>query len=147
MKKAIFLDRDNTLIKDDGYFHDPEAIIFLPGTIAALLRLQQAGFLLFIVTNQSGIGRRYFPESDAIAVHEKIVELLQKQGVRIERIYYCPHAPEEDCPCRKPKPFLLLKAAEEFGLDLALSFFIGNDIKDMETGRAAGTMTAFIGSA
>jgi D-glycero-D-manno-heptose 1,7-bisphosphate phosphatase len=145
-QKAIFLDRDNTIIKDDGYFHDPNAIAFVPGAATGLLKLQRAGFLLVIVTNQSGVGRGYFPESDAIAVNEKVTELLKEQGIRIEKTFYCPHAPQENCPCRKPKPFLILKAAEEFGLDLAKSFFIGDHIKDMEAGRAAGTMTVFIGS-
>jgi histidinol-phosphate phosphatase family protein len=144
-KKAVFLDRDNTLIKDDGYFHDPNAVIFFPSATTGLLKLQQAGFLLLVVTNQSGIGRKYFPESDTLAVHEKIISLLQEQGVRLEKIYYCPHAPDEQCPCRKPKPFLILKAAQEFGIDLAKSFFIGDHMKDMEAGRAAGTMTVFIG--
>ena len=145
IKKAIFLDRDNTVIKDDGYFHDPNAIVFVPNAVNGLLKLQQAGFLLFVVTNQSGIGRGYFPESDTIAVNKKIAELLQEQGIRLEKIYYCPHAPWERCPCRKPKPFLILEAAREFGLDLAKSFFIGDHMRDMEAGRAAGTTTIFAG--
>ena len=145
-KKAIFLDRDNTLIKDDGYFHDPNAVVFLPNIVHGLLKLQQAGFLLFVVTNQSGIGRGYFPESDAIAVHKKIISSLRKEGIDIEKIYYCSHAPDENCPCRKPKPFLILKAAKEHGINLAKSFFIGDHMKDMEAGRAAGTATVFIGS-
>jgi D-glycero-D-manno-heptose 1,7-bisphosphate phosphatase len=143
-QKAVFLDRDNTIIKDDGYFHDPNAIIFVPNAPEGLLKLQQAGFLLFVITNQSGIGRGYFPESDTIAVNDKIIELLRKQGVRLEKIYYCPHAPEADCPCRKPKPFLILKAAEEFGVDTSKSFFIGDHMKDMEAGRAARTTTVLI---
>lgn len=145
-RKAIFLDRDNTLIEDSGYFHDPNAITFLPNVIPGLLDLQQAGFLLFIISNQSGIGRGYFPESDTIAVHEKITGLLREQNILIEKIYYCPHTPEEDCLCRKPKPDLVLRAAEEFGVELAKSFFIGDHMKDMETGRAAGTTTVLIGS-
>lgn len=144
-RKAIFLDRDNTLIKDDGYFHNPNAIVFIPEAVEGLRELQQVGFLLFVATNQSGIGRGYFPESDAIAVHEKITVLLHKQGIIIEKIYYCPHAPKDDCPCRKPKPFLIFKAAQEFDLDLAKSFFIGDHMKDMEAGRAAGTTTVMIG--
>jgi D-glycero-D-manno-heptose 1,7-bisphosphate phosphatase len=145
-RKAIFLDRDNTIIRDDGYFHDPNTIVFLPGVIDGLLRLQEAGFLFFIVTNQSGVGRGYFPESDVVAVHKKIIALLHEQGVLMRKIYYCPHAPEENCPCRKPKPFLILRAAKEFDIDLAKSFFIGNHVKDMEAGHAAGTMTVFIGT-
>ncbi len=146
-KKAVFLDRDNTLIDDGGYSHDASAVKFVAGAFDALLALQRAGFLLFVVTNQSGIGRGYFPEADAIAVHSRITDMLRERGVRIEKIYYCPHAPEEGCECRKPKPFLVLKAAEEFGIDLAKSFFVGDHIKDAETGRAAGIMTVLIGHA
>jgi len=146
MPKAIFLDRDNTIIKDDGYFHDPNAIVFMPRAVEGLLKLQHDGFLLVVITNQSGIGRGYFPESDTIAVNQKMTDLLREQGVRLEKIYYCPHALEDDCACRKPKPFLILKAAQEFGIDLAKSFFIGDHMKDMDAGRAAGTATLFLGS-
>ena len=144
LRKAIFLDRDNTIIKDDGYFHDPNAIVFIPNAAEGLLKLQQAGFLLIVISNQSGIGREFFPESDAIAVNKKMIELLQKQGVRLEKTYYCPHSPEANCLCRKPKPFMILKAAEEFGIDLSKSFFIGDHMKDMEAGRAARTATILI---
>jgi D-glycero-D-manno-heptose 1,7-bisphosphate phosphatase len=147
MRKAVFLDRDNTLIKDDGYFHDPEKIVFLPGVAEGLRTLQSAGFALLVVANQSGIGRGYFPESDTIAVNKKMTDLLRQKGVQIEKIYYCPHAPEANCACRKPKPFLIQKAAEEFGIDLAKSFFVGDYMKDMEAGRNAGTMTVFLGPA
>lgn len=144
--KAVFLDRDNTVIEDKGYFHDPESVVFMPGVIEGLRELQRAGFLLFIVTNQSGIGRGYFPESDTIAVHKKIIKLLHKQGIRLEKIYYCPHAPEDECVCRKPKPFLIFKAAQEFGVDLSRSFFVGDLEKDIEAGHAAGATTVFAGS-
>ncbi len=147
MKKAVFLDRDNTLIADTtGYFHDAGNVAILPGVLEGLKNLRDAGFSLFVVTNQSGIGRGYFPESDTIAVHQKIVDILGKEGVTIEKIYYCPHAPEENCACRKPKPLLILKAAEEYGVDLAKSFFIGDHMKDMEAGRSAGTATVLAGS-
>lgn len=146
MQKAAFLDRDNTLVKDDGYFHDPNGIVFMPGAAEALRKLQSAGYLLFVVTNQSGVGRGYFPESDTIAVNEKMADLLAAQGVTLAKTYYCPHAPDANCECRKPKPFLILKAAGEFGIDLAKSFSVGNHITDMEAGRAAGTTTIFIGA-
>jgi D-glycero-D-manno-heptose 1,7-bisphosphate phosphatase len=145
MHKAIFLDRDNTIIKDDGYFHDPDAIVFMPGAIEGLRELHRAKFLLFIITNQSGVGRGYFPESDVVAVHEKITAVLKEQKAPIEKIYYCPHTPEDNCPCRKPKPFLIFKAAQEFDIDLAKSFFIGDHMKDMEAGQGAGTATAWVG--
>ncbi len=136
--KAAFLDRDNTIIKDEGYFHDPDGIVLMPGAVEALRLLRDAGFLLFIITNQSGVGRGFFPESDVLAVHERLSEMLAKEGVSLARIYYCPHAPEDLCECRKPKPFLILKAAREFDVDLAKSVFIGDHSKDMEAAKAAG---------
>lgn len=144
MRKAIFLDRDNTLIRDEGYFHDPEKVEFFPGVVEGLRELQSAGFLLIVVSNQSGISRGIFKESDAIAVHEKMNELLGCHNVKIQGFYYCPHVPDENCECRKPKPFLVFKGANEFKVDIPKSFFIGNDIKDMETGRAAGAKTVLI---
>ncbi|MBI2623042.1 MAG: HAD family hydrolase [Candidatus Liptonbacteria bacterium] len=146
-KRAVFLDRDGTLVKDSGYFHDAERVEFLPGVIEGLRRLQSAGFLLIVVSNQSGVGRGYFPECDTIAVNEKITELLKKEGVRIAKFYYCPHAPDAGCACRKPKPLLVARAAKEFGVAITSSFFIGNHATDVETGRAAGLTAMFLGSA
>ena len=94
----------------------PDAIVFHSGRVGALSQLQQAGFLLFVMTNQSGIGRGYFPESDTDRRARKDHRTPRRERIRIEKIYYCPHAPEENCPCRKPKPFLILKAAQEFGI-------------------------------
>jgi D,D-heptose 1,7-bisphosphate phosphatase len=144
MRKAVFLDRDNTLIKDEGYFHDPDKIELMPGIEDALQNLQDAGYLLVGITNQSGIGRGYFPESDAIAVHAKLIRILGSRGIELKKIYYCPHAPEDNCICRKPKPFLILKAAEELDIDLGKSYFIGDHLVDMEAGRAAGTKTILL---
>ncbi len=146
INKAIFLDRDNTLILDDGYFHDSNKIQFLPGVIEGLYKLQSAGFLLIVVTNQSGIGRGYFPESDTVAMNKKIAEYLERHNVWIEKFYYCPHAPEMDCKCRKPKPFLVLNAVNEFNINIIQSFFIGDKAEDVETGRAAGAITVLLGS-
>ena len=138
VRKAVFLDRDKTIIEDDeGYFHDPATIVFVPGAVEALKALQKAGFALVVVTNQSGIGRSYFPESDTIAVHATMSRLLEEQGVHIEKIYYCPHTPDDDCDCRKPKPGLIFEAAAELELDLDNSFFIGDHGKDIEAARNA----------
>ena len=145
MNKAIFLDRDNTLIRDPGYFHEPEKIEFFSGVIEGLRKLRAEGFLFIVVANQSGIGRGYFPESATIAVNQKIAELLKEQGIRIEKCYYCPHAPEAGCECRKPKPALILQAAKEFEVNLKDSFFIGDTPRDMGAGRAAGTTTVLVG--
>ncbi|MCL5733612.1 MAG: HAD family hydrolase [Patescibacteria group bacterium] len=144
MHKAIFIDRDNTLIKDEGYFHDPEAIEFIDGAIEALRALRKNGFLIFIITNQSGIGRGIFTKEELGDVHKEIIKLLKKEGVEIDAIYYCPHHPSDNCDCRKPKPYLVNQAIKNYDVDIKNSFFIGNDLKDMQTGRNAGVKTVAV---
>lgn len=145
-RRVVFLDRDNTLNKDEGYFHDAANVVLLPGVVEGLKKLRDAGFLLIAISNQSGVGRGYFPEADTIAVNKKLAELLAEKGVRLEKVYYCPHKPEDNCECRKPKPFLVFKAAGECGADLAKSFFVGNHMNDIETGRNAGITAILVGS-
>lgn len=141
MKKAVFLDRDNTLIKDPGYSHDPQGIEFIEGAIEALKLLHQNNFLLIIITNQSGIGRGIFSLKELEAVHKRLNELLTEKGIPLAGIYYCPHHPDDNCVCRKPKPYLIHQAAKEHDIDLAKSFLIGNDLRDMQTGKDAGVKT------
>ncbi len=145
IKKAIFIDRDNTLIKDDkGYFHDADKIEFIEGAPEALRRLSRKGFLVFVITNQSGVGRGMFTLKDMNSVHKQMIALLNKKGVKITDIYYCPHHPDDHCACRKPKPYLIYKAAREHNIDISKSFFIGNDINDMEAGKNAGLKTVAV---
>src|SRR5947207_460387 len=102
MKRAVFLDRDGTLIEDKDYLHRPEEVVILPGALAALKRLQKAGFKLLIVTNQSGVGRGYFALKDVERVHQYLVREFGREGVRFERIYVAPEAPEQPSRGRKP---------------------------------------------
>lgn len=141
MKRAVFFDRDNTLIRDPGYFHDADRIEFIEGAIEALGTLQAHDFELVVITNQSGIGRGIFSVEDADAVHTRITAILAERGIRMAGILYCPHRPDEDCECRKPKPYMIQKAADTHGIDLSQSFLVGNDTKDMQTGRNAGVKT------
>ena len=134
MSRAVFLDRDGTLNVERHYLHDPEALEIFHGTGVALRRLMDAGFALFIVTNQSGIGRGYYTEADMHAVNNRLSELLVPDGVRFEKIYFAPEAPEMDSPGRKPSPKFLLDAAAEFGVDLAASYMVGDKLIDLQCG-------------
>ena len=152
--KAVFLDRDNTVIVDMEFSTDPAGLQPFPGALEALRRLQAAGWLLVIVTNQSGVARGRFSESDLRAFHEQMNRMLEGQGVRVAGVYYCPHyrqgsVPEYsfDCDCRKPQPGMLLRAAREHGIDLKGSWMVGDRPADIGAGRAAGCRTIRVGSA
>ena len=138
MKRAVFLDRDGTLIEDKDYLHRPEEVIFFPGVIEALGKLQAAGFLLFLVTNQSGVGRGLFTLADVENVHAHISAELAREGVSFEKIYVAPEAPDEPSRGRKPSPQFLFDARAEFGIDLARSFMMGDKLIDLECGWNAG---------
>lgn len=153
-RAAVFLDRDNTLIEDPGYLRDPDRVRLLPGVAKALVRLREAGFSIIVVTNQSGVARDCQTEDELRAVHRRLSELLQAQGVALDAIYYCPFldGPEavveryrRDSELRKPKPGMLLLAAEDHAIDLARSWMIGDSRRDIEAGRAAGCRTILIG--
>jgi D-glycero-D-manno-heptose 1,7-bisphosphate phosphatase len=131
--RALLLDRDGTLIVDVGYPRDPERVELLPGCAEALRELQQS-FALVIVSNQSGIGRGLIQPDEAVAVQARVIERFAAEGVRFAGAYLCPHAPEEDCECRKPAPGLLLQAARELGLELPRSVMIGDKHADVQAG-------------
>lgn len=144
MNRAIFLDRDGTLNVDKNYLSNPADLVIIPGTSAALRRLRDAGFLLFIVTNQSGIGRGYYSLADMHAVNERLCEVLAKDGVRFEKIYFAPEAPEATSRGRKPSPQFLFDARDEFQLDLAESYMIGDKLIDLECGWNAGVKKSIL---
>src|SRR5213594_3107755 len=138
MNRAVFLDRDGTLIADKDYLHRPEEVVIFPTAAGALKDLQKAGFKLFIVSNQSGVGRGYFTLADVERVNRRLVELLARDGVRFEKIYFAPEGPEQPSPGRKPSPQFLFDARDEFGIDLAQSYMIGDKLIDLECGWNAG---------
>jgi D,D-heptose 1,7-bisphosphate phosphatase len=145
-KSAVFVDRDDTLIADVGYCKDPDRIQLLPGVVEGLQKLNGAGIAIIVVTNQSGVGRGFFTEDDLAAVHARLRSELEAVGVSLRAIYYCPHLPEDDCSCRKPRPGLLLQAASEMDLNLKACFMIGDRELDLLAGRAAGTHTILVSS-
>ena len=142
---AVFLDRDGTLIDDVGYISDPEDVRLVPGAADALRGLRDAGFRLVVISNQSGLGRGLVTQEQADSVHERFLDELQRAGARIDAAYYCPHAPDEGCRCRKPLPGLILDAARDLGLDLERSVMVGNSDVDVSAGEAAGTRAILLG--
>jgi len=164
MDKAVFLDRDGTVSEEIGYIRpeDMHKYALIPGAAEAIKRLAAAGYKRVLVTNQSGVARGYYPESQVHAVHTLLRKLLQEQGASLDGIYYCPHHAEPaalpdngiaaagamaakpvaglcvDCDCRKPKPGMVLQAASELGLDLKRSWVIGDKGADLGLARNAG---------
>jgi D-glycero-D-manno-heptose 1,7-bisphosphate phosphatase len=144
LRRAIFLDRDGTLIEEKEYLHRPQEVVIFPGAAAGLRNLQDAGFMLFLVTNQSGVGRGWFTLDDVAAVHARLHEELARDGVRLDKIYIAPEAPEQPSRCRKPSPQFLFDARDEFGLSLENSYFIGDKLIDLECGWNAGVKTSIL---
>jgi D-glycero-D-manno-heptose 1,7-bisphosphate phosphatase len=141
-RRAVFFDRDGTLMEDAHYCADPAMVKVFPGVPEALRRLRRAGFGVFIVTNQSGIGRGLITEAQYRAVEE---EFLRQAGRDlIDASYYCPDAPGVPSDCRKPKPCMVLQAAAAHHVDLAASYFVGDKSADIECGRRAGTRTVLV---
>lgn len=144
MQRAVFLDRDGTIIAEKNYLHRPEDVEIFPGAGAALKSLADAGFKLFMVTNQSGIGRGYFTLDDAVRVNDHLCRELARDGVRFEKIYIAPEAPGQPSRGRKPSPQFLFDARDEFGLDLAGSFMAGDKLIDLECGWNAGVKKSLL---
>lgn len=138
MERAIFLDRDGVINIDKGYVYKISDFEFLPDVMQTLKYFQKQNFLLFIVTNQSGIGRGYFTYQDLEKLNNHILNEFKKEDITISKIYFCPHSPSENCECRKPKPKMLFDAAHEFDIDMKNSWMIGDKESDMEAGFNAG---------
>ena len=138
MNRAVFLDRDGTIIEEKNYLCRAEDVVVFSGVAAALARLQRAGFKLFIVSNQAGVGRGYFTLSDVEKVNRHLLQELGREQVRFEKVYIAPEAPGAPSRGRKPSPQFLLDARDEFGVDLAQSYMIGDKLIDLECGWNAG---------
>ena len=142
--KAVFLDRDGTLIEDKDYLSRPEEVVIYPGVPEALRRLAKAGFKLIIVTNQSGVGRGYFTLADVETVHRHLISEFERANVRIEKIYVAPEAPDQASRGRKPSPQFLFDARDEFGLDLSQSYMVGDKLIDLACGWNGGLKRAIL---
>lgn len=139
--RALFCDRDGTLIYNRHYLADPAGVEIVPGAVDWLKKFQAAGYVPFIISNQSGIARGYFTEDDLWAVHVRTLDVFREQGIEFSGCYYCPHGPEEGCGCRKPAPGMLLEAVHDFHLDLAGSVMIGDSDVDVKVGENAGIVS------
>lgn len=151
LKKAVFVDRDGTLNIEKNYLYRIEDFEFIPGVPEAIRRLRQAGFLVIVATNQSGVARGYFTLAEVDGLHRHIQNELKKSGTCIDGFYVCPHHPTEgvgefrrECGCRKGEPGLLLRAAAEHGIDLAGSWMVGDKLADVEAGEKAGCTSLLV---
>ncbi|MGA8183942.1 MAG: HAD family hydrolase [Terriglobia bacterium] len=147
LNRAVFLDRDGVLIRkapENQYITAWEQVEFLPGVGEALRKLKQNGYLLIIVTNQSAVSRNELPVDVLESIHKRMVHHLARERATIDAIYYCPHDRNGNCPCRKPRPQMLLQAAAEHGIDLQQSWMVGDAASDIEAGRTAGCRTIWI---
>ncbi|MGN6398250.1 MAG: D-glycero-alpha-D-manno-heptose-1,7-bisphosphate 7-phosphatase [Mucilaginibacter sp.] len=149
--KAVFLDKDGTLIIDVPYNVSPDKIIFSDNCFEGLRQLQNSGYLLIVITNQSGVARGMFTEDALVPVQQKIEDVLKQNHIRLDGFYYCPHHPEGtipqfaiDCDCRKPMPGLLKRAAADMDVSLKDSWMIGDILNDVEAGNSAGCRSILI---
>lgn len=143
---AAFLDRDGTIIVEHNYLRDPDLVVLETGAVEGLRYLANAGYLLIVLTNQSGIARGYFGAEQAEMVNERVRQLLSAEGVELSAIFTCPHAPGDGCDCRKPRPGLALAAAAEFNLDLKRSLMIGDKQSDLQLAEAIGATAILVTS-
>lgn len=145
INKAVFIDRDGTIARDVPYCSRLEDFELLPEAAEGIKLLNKHGFKIVVVTNQSGISRGYFSKETLAAIHDKMQCELAKLGARVDAIYYCPHQPDDNCECRKPKPRMVHQAASDINIDLGQSYVIGDNDMDIEMGKNVGCKTILIG--
>jgi histidinol-phosphate phosphatase family protein len=139
MRRAVFIDRDGVICYNrNNHVRSWEEFVFLPNALEALTQLARSDFCIIVITNQAIINRHMVSAEVVEDIHARMVQAIETAGGRVDRVMYCPHRPDEHCTCRKPQPGLLLKAAEELGLNLAHSYLIGDAESDMKAGRTAG---------
>ena len=144
MDRVVILDRDGTIVRNRHYLSDPAGLELLPGAAEGLRALHEQSFRLVVITNQSGVGRGLFSLEQLQAMNVRLLQMVDNIGGRIERIYVCPHRPDENCGCRKPGTQLLLQAASELAFDPARAVVIGDKPSDVEFGRRVGALTMLI---
>ncbi len=150
-RRAVFLDRDGTINLDHGYVFRAAEFQLIPGVVESIRLLREAGYLIIVVTNQAGIARGLYGEKELHELHRHLDRELAGFGAAVDAYYYCPHHPEKGvepylrvCACRKPLPGMLVQAAEEYSLDLAASFLVGDKLSDIQAGLAAGCRSILV---
>jgi len=144
MKRAIFIDRDGTIIKDKGYITNVSFVELIPGAAQAINRFHSLGFIVVLVTNQSAVGRGYITEDELAKIHKTMKQLLFQEGSFLDAIYACPHHPDERCGCRKPEPGLIRKACKDFDINIAKSYIVGDQKADVELGKKEGMSSILV---
>ena len=144
MNRVAFLDRDDTIVKNIPYCSRPEDLVLLDGAGLAINKLNEAGFLVILVTNQSGINRNFFNRQDLRLIHDKLCELLAEKDATIDKILYCPHRPDEYCKCRKPRVGMFEEAFRLYDFDIDSSFMVGDAESDIIAGENFGLKTILI---
>lgn len=149
--QAVFVDRDGTINEEVGYLDRLEKLRLIPGASEAIRMINEAGMKAVVVTNQSGVARGFYDEAFVGRTHTLLREMLWREGARLDGIYFCPHHPTAGlgkylrvCDCRKPAPGMLLRAAEELGIDLSRSWLIGDTLNDIEAGAKAGVRSVLV---
>jgi len=143
-RQFVVLDRDGTIIAERHYLSEPGQIEFLPGACRGLRLMLEIGLGLVLVTNQSGVGRGFLDEAHLDLIHQQFREFLKAEEIHLDGIYFCPHMPEDDCSCRKPRPGLIERAAKELDFDLQASFVVGDKPADIEMGRRVRATTFLV---
>ncbi len=151
MRPAIFLDRDGTINEEMGYINHPDRFIIFPYVVPSVKIFNELGYVVVVVTNQSGIARGYFPESLVKILHQRMIEIVEDSGAKIDAVYYCPHHPSEglteyriNCDCRKPKPGMIVQAQKDLNLDLSASYMIGDRYKDIKFAKKLGIKAGMV---
>jgi len=139
--RALFLDRDGIINVDSGYVHKKEDFVFVDGLFDLLKLYQDDGYKLIVVTNQSGIGRGYYSETDYMNITEYMVNELLKEDIKIQAVYHCPHTPDDKCSCRKPRSGMFMAAQKDHKLDMKNSIMIGDKVSDMVAAKSAKVAT------
>lgn len=142
MKRAVFIDRDGCIVEDAGFVHKIEDFVLVQNAVEGLKLLKN--YRLFIITNQSGIGRGHYKLDDFLKFNNHLINTLKKHNIKIEKTYYCPHKPEDNCECRKPKTKFLKEAEKKYGIDLKKSYVIGDKKADVELGRNASCKSILV---
>lgn len=153
-QRAVFVDRDGVINVDKGYVHKSEDLELFDGVVEAICLLKTEGFKIIVVTNQSGVARGFYPERAVRDFHEEMQRVLAKADAALDAYYYCPHHPEgavieyrRSCACRKPAPGMFQRAIEDFDLESATCYVVGDEMRDLEAGRRAGCRAGFLVSA
>lgn len=146
MKKALFLDRDGVINVEKNYLYKQSDFEFIDGVFELSKHYQNLGYLIIIVTNQSGIAREYYSKEDFLKLTKWMISAFEKHGVTITKVYFCPHHPDisGECSCRKPKPGMILEAAKEFDIDLSQSILVGDKERDIESALNAGIIQTYL---